>query len=34
MAQLIAVDPSGAPRPELSFKLNGKLRTMLLAISS
>jgi hypothetical protein len=32
--QLIAVDPTGAPRPELSFKLNGKLRTMLLASSS
>jgi hypothetical protein len=30
--QLIAADPAGAPRPELSFKLNGKLRTMLLAM--
>jgi hypothetical protein len=29
---LIAVDPAGIPRPDLSFKLNTKLRTMLLAI--
>jgi hypothetical protein len=30
--QLIAVDPSGAPRPDVSFKLDGKLRAMLLAM--
>lgn len=29
---VIAVDPSGIPRPDLSFKLNAKLRTMLLAV--
>jgi hypothetical protein len=29
---VIAVDADGAPRPTLSFKLNSKLRTMLLAL--
>jgi len=29
---IIAADPAGVPRPELSFKVNGKNRTMLLAL--
>src|SRR5690606_34559438 len=29
---IIAADAAGAPHPELSFKLNRKLRTMLLAL--
>jgi hypothetical protein len=29
---IIAADAHGAPRPELSFKINRKLRTMLLAV--
>lgn len=29
---IVAVDAQGAPRPELSFKVSGKLRTMLLAV--
>lgn len=29
---IIAADGTGAPRPELSFKINSKLRTMLLAV--
>lgn len=29
---IVVADGSGAPRPELSFKINGKLRTMLLAV--
>lgn len=29
---IIAADAGGAPRPELSFKVSGKLRTMLLAV--
>ncbi|HEU4610608.1 MAG TPA: hypothetical protein VFS15_00970 [Kofleriaceae bacterium] len=29
---IIAADGHGAPHPELSFKVNGKLRTMLLAV--
>jgi len=29
---LIAADPAGVPHPELSFKINNKLRTMLLAL--
>lgn len=29
---IIAADAHGAPRPELSFKVNRKLRTMLLAV--
>jgi hypothetical protein len=29
---IIAADGHGAPHPELSFKINGKLRTMLLAL--
>jgi hypothetical protein len=29
---IVVADNAGAPRPELSFKINGKLRTMLLAV--
>lgn len=29
---IVAADQHGAPRPELSFKISGKLRTMLLAV--
>jgi hypothetical protein len=29
---IVVADNVGAPRPELSFKINGKLRTMLLAV--
>lgn len=29
---IITADPHGAPRPDLSFKISGKLRTMLLAV--
>jgi len=29
---IIAADAAGVPHPELSFKVNGKLRTMLLAV--
>ena len=29
---IVVADNGGAPRPELSFKINGKLRTMLLAV--
>ncbi|HEY5944087.1 MAG TPA: hypothetical protein VIV40_01285, partial [Kofleriaceae bacterium] len=29
---IIVADGNGAPRPELSFKINRKLRTMLLAV--
>jgi hypothetical protein len=29
---VIAADGAGVPRPDVSFKINGKLRTMLLAV--
>jgi len=29
---IIATDGAGVPRPEVSFKVNGKIRTMLLAL--